>query len=180
MLIGIIAIAIGVIIIYFYISRYSTLERKQQKSHVDQLISLISYFEIFISNGHNVYTSFKMLLEYSDSFLQDAITSLLNQIDVDKTVGPYITFASKFNDHIVESLMLSIYQMVDNGEDAINLNEFDILFNNIKDKYHNDLIENQKKSLDSLNTFPLITAGAMTLVLSLTMISVIGDYINVI
>lgn len=180
MLIGIIAVAIGVIIIYFYISRYSTLERKQQKSHVDQLISLISYFEIFISNGHNVYTSFKMLLEYSDSFLQDAITSLLNQIDVDKTVGPYITFASKFNDHIVESLMLSIYQMVDNGEDAINLNEFDILFNNIKDKYHNDLIENQKKSLDSLNTFPLITAGAMTLVLSLTMISVIGDYINVI
>lgn len=180
MLIGIIAIAIGVIIIYFYISRYSTLERKQQKSHVDQLISLISYFEIFISNGHNVYTSFKMLLEYSDSFLQDAITSLLNQIDVDKTVGPYITFASKFNDHIVESLMLSIYQMVDNGEDAINLNEFDILFNNIKDKYHNDLIENQKKSLDSLNTFPLIAAGAMTLVLSLAIISVIGDYINVI
>ena len=121
-----------------------------------------------------------MLIEYANPFLQDALSSLLNQIDVDKTVGPYINFASKFNDHIIESLMLSIYQMVDNGEKSINLNEFDILFNSIKDKYQDDLIENKKRSLDSLNSFPLIAAGAITLVLSLSIISVIGDYINVI
>ena len=179
-IIGVIIIAAGIIGLYFYISRYSSLERRLQKKHVDELVSLISYFEIFISNGHNVYTSFKMLIEYANPFLQDALTSMLNQIDVDKTVGPYINFASKFNDHIIESLMLSIYQMVDNGEKSINLNEFDILFNSIKDKYQDDLIENKKRSLDSLNSFPLIAAGAITLVLSLSIISVIGDYINVI
>lgn len=179
-LIGVLVFGAGVLGLYFYISRYSSLEKKQQKEHVDNLISLISYFEIFISNGHNVYTSFKMLLEYSDPFLNDAIASMLNQIDTDKTVGPYIAFAAKFNDRIVESLMLSIYQMVDNGEESINLNEFDILFNGIKQKYQEDLIENKRRSLDTLNSFPLIAAGAVTLVLSLSIISVIGDYINVI
>ena len=178
-IIGVIVIAIGIVALYFYLSRYSAMERRQKKENVDHLISLISYFEIFISNGHNVYTSLKMLLDYADPFLEDALTSMLNQIDVDKTVGPFITFASKFDDQIVQSLMLSIYQMVDNGGEAINLNEFDILFNSIKEKYHDDLIENKKRSLESLNSFPLIAAGAVTLVLSLSVISVIGDYVNV-
>ena len=95
--IGIIALAIGVVAVYVYLSRYSSLEQKQQRDNVDQLIALLSYFEIFISNGHNVYTSFQMLLPYAETYLSDAISTMLYAIDTDKTVGPYITFASKFN-----------------------------------------------------------------------------------
>lgn len=178
--IGIIAFAIGVVSVYVYLSRYSSLEQKQQRDNVDQLIALLSYFEIFISNGHNVYTSFQMLLPYAETYLSDAISTMLYAIDTDKTVGPYITFASKFNDRIVESLMLSIYQMVDNGESEIELSEFDILFTNIKEKHKEELIERKKKSLDLFNSLPLIGAGAVTIVLSLSIISIIGDYINVI
>ena len=170
----------GVIAVYFYLSRYSSLERKQEKEHVDQLISLLSYFEIFISNGNNVYTSFKMLIPYADIFIQDAINAMLMQIDVDKTIGPYINFASKFNNRTIESLMLSIYQMVDNGENAIELSEFNLLFNNIKEKHFDEMIDSHKKSLDLFNSFPLIGAGAITIVLSLCIVSIIGDYVNVI
>ena len=170
----------GAIAVYFYLSRYSSLERKQEKEHVDQLISLLSYFEIFISNGNNVYTSFKMLIPYAEIFIQDAINAMLMQIDVDKTIGPYINFASKFNNRTIESLMLSIYQMVDNGENTIELSEFNLLFNNIKEKHFDEMIDSHKKSLDLFNSFPLIGAGAITIVLSLCIVSIIGDYINVI
>jgi len=170
----------SLIVIYVYLSRYSSLEKKYENEHVDQLISLLSYFEIFISNGNNVYTSFKMLLPYADIFIQDAINSMLMQIDVDKTVGPYINFASKFNNRTIESLMLSIYQMVDNGENAIELSEFSLLFNNIKEKHFDEMIDSYKKGLDLFNSFPLIGAGAITIVLSLCIVSIIGDYINVI
>ena len=170
----------GAIAVYFYLSRYSSLERKQEKEHVDQLISLLSYFEIFISNGTNVYTSFKMLIPYAEIFIQDAINAMLMQIDVDKTIGPYINFASKFNNRTIESLMLSIYQMVDNGENTIELSEFNLLFNNIKEKHFDEMIDSHKKSLDLFNSFPLIGAGAITIVLSLCIVSIIGDYVNVI
>ena len=170
----------GAIAVYFYLSRYSSLERKQEKEHVDQLISLLSYFEIFISNGNNVYTSFKMLIPYAEIFIQDAINAMLMQIDVDKTIGPYINFASKFNNRTIESLMLSIYQMVDNGENTIELSEFNLLFNNIKEKHFDEMIDSHKKSLDLFNSFPLIGAGAITIVLSLCIVSIIGDYVNVI
>lgn len=171
---------IGIIGDFLYVSRYSSIEKRRMKEHVDELISLLSYFEIFISNKSNVYTSFKMLLPYCSTFMETAIDSLLNQIDSDKTIGPYINFASKFNNHIVESLMLSVYQMVDNGENTNQFSEFELLFNNIRNKYQEDLLDTKKKSLEALNSFPLIGAGFITITLSISIISIIGDYVNVI
>ena len=178
--IAIIVGVIGIIGDFLYVSRYSSIEKNRKKEHVDELISLLSYFEIFISNKNNVYTSIKMLLPYCSTFMEDAINSLLNQIDSDKTVGPYINFATKFNNHIVESLMLSIYQMVDNGENINQFSEFELLFNNVRIKFQEDLLDSKKKSLETLNSFPLIGAGFITITLSISIISIIGDYINVI
>lgn len=171
---------IGITLSFFYSTRYSKLEKKLEKDHVDEFISLLSYLEIFINNKNNVYTSFKMLLPYCSTYMDDAINSMLDQIDVDKTVGPYINFASKFNSHVIESLMLSIYQIVDNGEGIGQFNEFDLLFTNIREKYQEDLIDSKKKALEVFNSFPLIGAGAITIVLSMSIISMIGDFINVI
>jgi hypothetical protein len=112
--------------------------------------------------------------------MNDAITTLLSMIDSDKSVGPYITFAGKFKSHVIESLLLSIYQMVDNGENISQFSEFDILFGNIRSKFQEDLIENKKRGLDTFNSFPLIGAGFVTIALSISILSVIGDYINVI
>ena len=167
--------AIGVVTMFYYLSRYSSLEKKREKEHVDELISLLSYFEIFISNGNNVYTSFKLLLPYCSVFMEDAINLFLNQVDMDKSVGPYINFATKFSNHTVESLMLSIYQMVDNGENVSQFSEFDLLFTNIRNKFQEDLLEQKKRSLDSLNSFPLFGAGAITITLSMSIISIIGE-----
>ena len=177
---ALIVLSLGIIADVFYLTRYSSLEKKREKEHVDELVSLLSYFEIFISNGNNVYMSFKLLLPYCSSFMDDAITTLLNHIDSDKSVGPYINFASKFHNRIIESLMLSIYQMVDNGENISQFSEFDLLFSNIKEKFLLDLIDEKKKSLDFLNSFPLFGSGAITIALSMSIIQLIGGYINVI
>ena len=169
----------GLVLNYLYFSRYSKLEREMEREHINEFISLMSYFEAFISNGNNVYNSFKMLIPYSSPFMDDVINSLLIQIDMDKSVGPYITFASKFNSHVIESLMLSIYQMIDSGESTNQFTEFEFLFSNIKNSYSESLIEEKKKSLDSLNSFPLIGAGFLTITLSICIVSLIGGYINV-
>ena len=76
--------------------------------------------------------------------------------------------------------MLSIYQMVDNGESSIELTEFDLLFNSIKEKHFVEKIDARKKAMDFFNSVPLIGAGAVRIVLSISIMSIIGDYINVI
>lgn len=164
---------------FLYISRYNSLEAKMEKDHVDELISLMSYFEIFIANGNNVYTAFKLLIPYSSTFMEEAINSLLYQIDVDKSVGPYITFAAKFKNRIIESLMLSIYQMVDNGENSGQFTEFDSLFSNINKEHQTMIIEEKKRKLNSLDSWPLVGSGAITIILAISILNIIGDYINV-
>ena len=177
-------IIIGSIILltanYAYLSRYSVLEKHRENERVEEFLSLIPYFEAFIATSNNVYVSFTKLLPFCSAFMDDAINSLLSQIDSDKTVGPFITFASKFNNRIIESLMLSIYQMVDSGENSEQFQEFDVLFSSINKEYKDSLVERNKRALDSLNGWPLFGAAAITIVLAISTIGIIGDYINVI
>ena len=177
LIIGVVAI---IAITFLYFSRYSSLESKKKKEHVDELISLLSYFELFISNKNNVYTSFKMLIPYASTFMDEAINNMLNQIDVDKSVGPFIDFANKFDNRVVESLMLSIYQMVDNGENSGQFKEFAILFNNIEKDHQITKAEEKKRKLDSLDSWPLFGAGAITIILAMSILGVVGELIDVI
>lgn len=174
------SIVLDAVFVYFYLSRYASLEKQKNSEHVDELISLLSYFEIFISNGNNVYSSFKLLLPYASLFMDDAINSLLSQIDADKSIGPYINFAAKFENNIVESLMLTIYQMVDNGSSKEEFGEFNHLFSSISKDHHIDKIEGKRRALDALNSWPLFGAGAITIILAMSILSIVGEYINVI
>lgn len=178
--VSILLLLAGLFLTYFYLSRYSNLEKALEDEHINELISLLNYFEIFISNKNNVYMSFKFLLPYCSPFMDEAINSLLNQMDLDKTIGPYISFANKFNSRIIDSLMMSIYQIVDNGNQENQFSEFELLFSNVRTARQEDLIDRKKKSLDSLNSLPMIGAAGITISLSISIISVIGDYVNVI
>ena len=180
LLIVLVGVLVLGIINFLYLSRYSQMERKIEKDHVDELIALLTYFEIYISNKNNVYTSLKMLIPFSSPFMEEALTTLLNQIDKDKSVEPFVAFSNKFSNKIIESLMLSIYQMVDNGEDTRQFIEFDNLFSNVSREFHNSLIEEKSKSLEVMNSFPLFGAGAIVIVLTLSILSVVGEMINVI
>ncbi len=173
---GIVAFILGVVAELLYTSRYRTIEYNLKKDHVNEFVSNISYFELSISNGNDVYNSFKLLLPYSGQYLQNAINAFLIQSEDDKTINPFICFANKFDDSVVNTLMMAIYRLSNTGD----LLEFDLVYNEIKNKQNKDLIESKKKSLDSFNSFPLIGAGAITVLLALNILSVIGDYINVI
>lgn len=178
--IAIVIAVIGLLLANFLLfSRYGQMERQREKDHLDELISLLSYFEIFITNKNNVYTAFRLLIPYCSTFLEEAITSLLNQIDMDKSVGPFIVFAQKFNSHLIESLMLSIYQMVDNGENSGQFMEFEVFFAGIGKDHQIELVQEKQKSLDTLNHWPLFGAGAITIVIAFSITSIIGAYIDV-
>ena len=154
-------------------------EKRIEKARVDELIGLLAYFEMFISNGNNIYTSFRMLIPYSSIFMEEAINDLLNQIDVDKSVGPYIEFASKFSNRIIESLMLSIFQMVDNGENGEQFQEFNFLFSGVSKDHQLSKIDSKMKGLSTLDSIPLFGAGAITIILAMSILSIVGDFIDV-
>lgn len=164
---------------YLQFSHYSTIKRKNEQNHNEELIALLSYFQTFIDNKNTVYQAFQRITEFGSAWMKDKIGIFLTSIDNDKSVQPFIDFAGNFTNNIAKNLMLSIYQMIDQGEISSRLNQFTFLFQSVSSNYSSELRLKKQRSLAQMNTFPLIGAGAIVMILSFSIISVVGDMVNV-
>ena len=164
---------------YLFISSYFSHYQKMLYLHDDELISLFSYFQVFISNNVPIYTAFMNLLPYSSDWMKEKINKLLKEIDNDKSVQPFINFSRLFNNLVFESLCISLYQMIDEGEDLNRSGEFVFLFNEVEQSNMRRKLEKKKRSLDILASFPLFGSGIITVTLTISIISSLGDMINV-
>lgn len=165
---------------FFLFARYNDKKKIILKNRENELIALISYFEVYIQNNSNIYQSFVQLIPYSSDWMKDKIETLLKEIDTDKSVQPFINFANNFQQLSTHSLMLSIYQMVDQGENSEQLMQFNIIFDELSRSRNKEMVEQKDKSLSSMSTFPLIGAGMITVTLTISILSILGDLINVI
>lgn len=175
-LIGI-AILIVVIGVIFY--RYWSLLEKQKNEREEEFIYVINYFEIFMSNGINVYNCFIEVQKYCSEWMRQKIEQFLNEIDKDKSVFPFVNFARQFKTAIYEDIMIFIFQMIDEGEDVNKLNRFDLLFHSHSENHQMKLVDKKRQKLDALSTFPLIGAALIVVFLSIGIILIMGEIIDV-
>ncbi len=177
-----ISLSIGLLLFavdaYMYL-RYTNRKKEIKQQHEDEFVTIISYFQMFLSNGNNVYQSFQKCLGYSSEWMQEKIQLFLYAIDQDKTVTPFVEFAKNFQHASANNIMLSIYQMVDEGENGAHMLQFSIIFDQIAQAQHQARIDRKEKSLSGLSTFPLIGAGLITVVITFSVIILMGDMINV-
>lgn len=165
---------------YLLLSRYKDKKNLILKAREDELIAIISYFEIYLQNKNNVYQSFNLLIPFCSSWMKDKIETFLKEIDKDKTVQPFINFANNFKHLASHSLMLSIYQMVEQGESFEQLTQFNVIYDELAKNRNKELIEQKERSLANMSTFPLAGAGLITVTLTISILSLLGDLINVI
>ena len=76
--------------------------------------------------------------------------------------------------------MLSIYTMVDQGESFEQINQFQILFEQLQKSKRIENLEKKQRSLSILASLPLVGAAGMTIALTISVIQIIGDLVNVI
>ena len=165
---------------YFLLSRYGDKKRAILKSHENELISIISYFDVYIRNNKNVYQSFNQLIPYCSNWMKEKVEDLLKEIDEDKSIQPFVNFASNFQNLSTHSLMISIYQMVDQGENAEQLTHFNIIFDELSKNRNQEMITQKDKALSGMSTFPLVGAGMITVTLTISILTILGDLINVV
>ena len=175
----IIALIVLAVIDYLLLSRFNDKKNAMLKARENELIAIISYFEVYIRNKNNVYQSFNLLIPYCSPWMKDKIEEFLKEIDQDKSVQPFVNFANNFRQLSSHSLMLSIYQMVDQGENSHQLEQFDIVFEELARNRNREMMEQKEKSLSNMSTFPLVGAGLITITLTVSILSLLGDLMNV-
>ena len=165
---------------FFLLTQYNDKKKNILKNRENELIAIISYFEVYIQNNNNIYQSFAQLIPYCSDWMKEKIETLLKEIDTDKSVQPFINFSNNFQQLSTSSLMLSIYQMIDQGENSEQLIQFNIIFDELSRTRNKEMVEQKEKSLGSMSTFPLVGAALITVTLTISILSILGDLINVI
>jgi hypothetical protein len=165
---------------FFLLTRYSDKKQNILKNRENELVAIISYFEVYIQNNNNVYQSFAQLIPYCSDWMKEKIETMLSEIDNDKTVQPFINFAHNFQQLSSHSLMLSIYQMIDQGENSEQLLQFNVIFDELSKSRNKEMVDQQDRALSNMSTFPLIGAGLITVTLTISILTILGDLIYVV
>ena len=177
-------IAIGLLLIiglnYYVFSSYSDKKQKLNKERANEFVYIISYFRIFISNRNNVYQSFNKIIDYSSDWMKEKLEIFLRAVDDDKSIKPFTDLADRFELPIARNVLVSIYQMVEQGETVEQLNQFTILFEQMSKTLNDERKDRKLRSFDMVAFFPIIGAGLITVALTFSMLQLVGDMINVI
>ncbi len=162
----------------FYLSRYDSLLEAKGERMTDQFVESFTYFSIYIGDGYNVYRALEETAAISKEEVKPAFEELLRQIDKDKSLRPYLDFAAKFPSLSVKEVMLSVYQMVDEGGMSY-LASFQRLFGSFSKERHAVQVERNRKKLGGLQVLPLIGSAITMLTLLAALLSILGDSFDV-
>lgn len=173
-------ISVGVMLIFdfVFVTRYSKKIDAKNIENLQDFATLFGYFRIFIHNGYSVYSALKELVLFANDDLKKYLNELLRNIDEDKTVQPFIDFAHHFNEIIVEEMMISIYQLIDDGETSDYLIQFELIFDKFSDLLYQRYLRGKDSRLGTIGSAPLIGSCFLIIVLTIGIINVIGELIN--
>ena len=174
------AVCVGVAFIFdlLYLSRYSKLINAKNAANLQEFATLFGYFRIYIHNGFSVYSALKELVNFANPDLKKMLEDLVNEIDEDKSVQPFVKFGKKFNEIIVEEMMISIYQLIDDGETSDYLVQFELIFDKFSDLLYENYLRSKDKKLGTLSSAPLIGSSFLIVVLTIGILGVIGEVVN--
>lgn len=178
LLFTVICLGFAIVFSLFYIKRYDSILQKINNENIEDFSNLFSYFRIYIHNGFSVYSALKEIVLFANPNLKKLLKELIEEIDADKTVQPFVNFSKHFNEIIIEEMMISIYQMIDDGEQSNYLKQFELIFDKFSDLLYQKKIKKKDSKLGTLTSSALIGSAFLIIALTVGVISIIGDLVN--
>ncbi len=162
---------------FYYLTKYNRIIVKRKNDLTFDFINVFSYFRIYISNYRNVYMSIKEISNYASPFIKIKLIELLDNIDNDKTIKPFITFANYFNDKKIEEVMIAIYEMVNEGNNENYINQFVSIFETYKARIEKTKEEKRINTFNRICSLSIIGVGILMIIIMLGIVNMIGDLI---
>ena len=175
-LIGLLAFII--VFTYFYFSRYSSIEKRQKQDNLLEFVNLFTFFRMYIRNGFGVYTSLQEVSKFANPSLQELMKKLIEEIDKDKTISPFMDFAHNFDELVVEEIIISIYQIIDDGTNSNYLMQFELIFDKFSEILHKGQLDSKDKKLSTLTSSALFGSAYLIVMITMGVINLLGVMIS--
>ena len=154
----------GLIVIFgytLYLFSLSSVEKKNKekllKEKEYEFANLLGYLFVFLENKFNVYQSLQLASGYCKKIIVKDIEKLLIDIDLDKSIVPYQTFAKNFKSNVIYQVIMMIYQLDVNGYDSKYLNNFPALINSLKQAEIENRINERKTNMSFMTILPIVS-----------------------
>ena len=164
---------------FYYFSRYGKTRQQRLERLNQEFVTIFTFFGVFLGDGFTVYDALQKVEEYCSEEFASKLRGLLRGIDEDKSVQPFVDFAVGFEDVAVKEVMLSVYQMVDEGESSVYVHQFQRLFGKLSDTRHALDSAKRLSRLDTLSFLPLCGAGIAMISLTLSVMEIMGGLMDV-
>lgn len=165
--------------IYFLYSPKLVIEKRKAKLE-DEFTHVFSYFSIFVGNGRPVYNALDDCLRYSSMEMGNLIRDLLDGIDADKSLTPFLNFASHFQNLEIRQVMISVYRMGIDGNDSNSLNRFQSIFESLASIKRSERVDSRRRKLSNLNSFPLLASALSMGMIAIAVLVLMEGYSGVI
>ena len=172
-------LVVGVLLFsYAFFYRYDQFEIDKRKRLEIEFVEVFSYLRIYLTNKETVYTALTKASEYTSKEMNSKINEFLLKIDEDKSIVPFLEFGRYFHNKTIEEVMISLYQMVDGGYAENYINQFVLVFENLRKRSNEESLHNRYKKMNNLNLITLIGSGYLMMVMLIVIVSVIGEMTN--
>ena len=163
------------LIAYFY---YSSIKEKIREELLADFINVFGYLKMYLETESNVYNSLLHIKNYANKDLSKLIENLIFEIDVDKSINPFINFAKNFNNAMVDQVIINLYHLIDSTNYNDDFKYFDFTFDRLLEENEKLIHEKRKNSLNGKTAFALIGSAVFILGIIVAVISVMGEMIN--
>lgn len=163
---------------YLFLSRYDQIESDKRKRLEVEFVEVFSYLRIYLLNKETVYTALTKANQYTSKEMNTKISEFLIKIDEDKSIVPFLEFGKYFKNKTIEEVMIALYQMVDGGYQGNYINQFIIVFENLRKISEEGSLNNRYKKMNNLNLFTLFGSAYLMLVMLIVIVTVIGEMTN--
>lgn len=165
-------------LLYVFLTRSKGIIRKNDSILENEFFEVFAYFSVYIRNGVPVYHSLEESRKYCKGKLGPLMDQLIDDIDKDKTLEPYVSFGNNFSSLEIRQLMLSIYRMGENGGSESYIQAFQSLFEAMANEKKRSRLEMEKNKFGNLSLLPLGASGISMLLITIGVVQAIGGELN--
>lgn len=175
--VGILFLALGA---YLLIDKPKRVLSKRRATLENEFVHVFAYFAIFIRNGKPVYNALEDCLRYSSEGMSEKIKTLLEEVDNDKSITPYMHFADNFDNLEIKQVLVSIYKMSIEGGGDEYLRQFETIFYALSSSKRQSRLEEETNKFSNYNFLPLIASALSMGIIAVAVVILLEEYSNVI
>ncbi|HMM01029.1 MAG TPA: hypothetical protein PKC96_06840 [Bacilli bacterium] len=167
-----------ILLIFMAVSYHHRLKSLKSKDRLASLVYFLSRVRHFLNNDSTIYYALTEANRLSSPMIQEDVKELIYEINLDKSVAPFIKFAHSFKSDLIEEIIIQLYQYENSSSQKNSFNNFFHLFSQFQSIETNERFEHLEQSYATVSFLPMLGGGLLILTLALGVMESIGEIIN--